>query len=69
MVSYPFPAFGHAIHVDVHEGVLTLRGHIHDTSLISVAVRLVRAVEGVVDVEPQLITGQSAGPDGPEDGQ
>jgi osmotically-inducible protein OsmY len=54
--------------VNVREGVVTLRGHIRDTSLISVAVRLVRAVEGVVDVEPQL-TGQSAGPDGPEDGQ
>jgi CBS domain-containing protein len=68
VVSYLFPAFSHAIHVNVREGVVTLRGHIRDTSLISVAVRLVRAVEGVVDVEPQL-TGQSAGPDGPEDGQ
>lgn len=58
VVSYLFPAFSHAIHVNVHEGVVTLRGHIHDTSLISVAVRLVRAVEGVVDVEPHL-TGES----------
>lgn len=64
MVSYLFPAVSHAIHVNVHEGVVTLRGHIHDTSLISVAVRLVRAVEGVVDVVPQL-TGESAGRDGP----
>ncbi|MCL6735154.1 CBS domain-containing protein [Streptomyces neyagawaensis] len=64
VVSYLFPAFSHAIHVNVHEGVVTLRGHIHDTSLISVAVRLVRAVEGVVDVEPQL-TGESAGRDEP----
>ncbi|MGW1952922.1 CBS domain-containing protein [Streptomyces sp. NPDC001920] len=63
VVSYLFPAFSHAIHVSVHEGVVTLRGHIHDTSLISVAVRLVRAVEGVVDVEPQL-AGESAGRDG-----
>ncbi|WP_255945620.1 CBS domain-containing protein [Streptomyces odontomachi] len=54
VVSYLFPAFSHAIHVDVHDGVVTLRGHIHDTSLISVAVRLVRAVEGVVGVEPHL---------------
>jgi CBS-domain-containing membrane protein len=61
VVSYLFPAFSHAIHVKVHEGVVTLRGHIHDTSLISVAVRLVRAVEGVVDVEPQL-TGEPATP-------
>ncbi|MFE9021110.1 CBS domain-containing protein [Streptomyces sp. NPDC007808] len=63
VVAYLFPAFSHAIHVSVHEGVVTLRGHTHDTSLISVAVRLVRAVEGVVDVEPQL-TGESAGRDG-----
>ncbi|MEU4172499.1 CBS domain-containing protein [Streptomyces sp. NPDC026665] len=54
VVSYLFPSFSHAVHVNVSEGVVTLRGHIHDTSLISVAVRLVRAVEGVVDVEPQL---------------
>ncbi|MFF5958355.1 CBS domain-containing protein [Streptomyces luteogriseus] len=54
VVSYLFPAFSHGIHVNVHEGVVTLRGHIRDTSLISVAVRLIRAVEGVVDVEPRL---------------
>ncbi|MER6559607.1 CBS domain-containing protein [Streptomyces sp. NPDC001027] len=63
VVSYLFPGFGHAIHVNVHEGVVTLRGHIRDTSLISVAVRLVRAVEGVVDVAPQL-TGAPTDPGG-----
>ncbi|MEU6526825.1 CBS domain-containing protein [Streptomyces sp. NPDC046924] len=66
VVSYLFPAFSHAVHVNVHEGVVTLRGHIHDTSLISVAVRLVRAVEGVVDVEPHL-TGESPRTAGPRD--
>ncbi|MEU8986663.1 CBS domain-containing protein [Streptomyces sp. NPDC048558] len=65
VVSYLFPALSHTIHVNVHEGVVTLRGHIHDTSLISVAVRLARAVEGVVDVEPRL-TGPSADPDSSE---
>ncbi|WP_369263616.1 CBS domain-containing protein [Streptomyces sp. R35] len=65
VVSYLFPAFSHAIHVNVHEGVVTLRGHIRDTSLILVAVRLVRAVEGVVDVEPHL-TGESADAGGPD---
>ncbi|WP_406411416.1 CBS domain-containing protein [Streptomyces sp. NBC_01614] len=65
VVSYLFPALSHAIHVNVHEGVVTLRGHIHDTSLVSVAVRLARAVEGVVDVEPHL-TGPSADPDSSE---
>lgn len=66
VVSYLFPAFSHAIHVHVHEGVVTLRGHIQDTSLISVAVRLVRAIEGVVDVEPHLSSesAASAGPGG-----
>jgi CBS domain-containing protein len=54
VVAYLFPAFSHAIHVHVHEGVVTLGGHIGDTSLISVAARLVRAVEGVVDVECRL---------------
>ncbi|MCK8437252.1 CBS domain-containing protein [Streptomyces sp. D2-8] len=58
VVSYLFPGFSHGIHVNVHEGVVTLRGHIRDTSLISVAVRLIRAVEGVVDVDPHL-TGES----------
>ncbi|MFD9122607.1 CBS domain-containing protein [Streptomyces bottropensis] len=66
VVSYLFPAVSHAIHVNVHEGVVTVRGHIQDTSLISVAVRLVRAIEGVVDVDPQL-TGGSAASAGPED--
>ncbi|AVZ76737.1 hypothetical protein SLUN_35615 [Streptomyces lunaelactis] len=65
VVSYLFPALSHAIHVNVHEGVVTLRGQIRDTSLVSVAARLVRAVEGVVDVKSQL-TGESAVPPGPE---
>ncbi|MGW7363516.1 CBS domain-containing protein [Streptomyces sp. NPDC054841] len=68
VIAYLFPALSHAIHVNVHEGVVTLRGQIRDTSLISVAARLVRAVEGVVDVQPQL-TGQSAAPAGPEGAQ
>ncbi len=58
VVSYLFPALSHTIHVDVHEGVVTLRGQVQDTSLVSVAVRLAGAVEGVVDVEPCL-TGES----------
>lgn len=66
VVSYLFPAFSHAIHVNVHEGVVTLRGSIRDTSLVPVAVRLIRAVEGVVGVEPQL-TGESTPPNGSSD--
>ncbi|MFE0962822.1 CBS domain-containing protein [Streptomyces fungicidicus] len=66
VVSYLFPAFSHAIHVNVHEGVVTLRGNIRDTSLVPVAVRLIRAVEGVVGVEPQL-TGESTPTTGSSD--
>ncbi|MGW1159771.1 CBS domain-containing protein [Streptomyces sp. NPDC002519] len=58
VVSYLFPALSHTIHVNVHEGVVTLRGRVQDTALVSVAARLVRAVEGVVYVEPHL-TGES----------
>lgn len=63
VIAYLFPAFSHAIHVNVHEGVVTLRGQIHDTSLISVAARLIRAVEGVVDVESHLTGGPPHPPD------
>ncbi|MEU2429360.1 CBS domain-containing protein [Streptomyces sp. NPDC007861] len=66
VIAYLFPAFSHAIHVNVHEGVVTLRGQIRDTSLVSVAARLVRAVEGVVDVEP-LLTGESSARTGSEE--
>jgi osmotically-inducible protein OsmY len=38
----------------VHEGVVTLAGQVRDTSLVPVAARLVRAVEGVVDVDFEL---------------
>ncbi|MFE6828493.1 hypothetical protein [Streptomyces sp. NPDC057690] len=48
--------------MNVHEGVLG--GHVHGTSLVPGAARLVHAVEGVVDVEPYL-TGESAPPGEP----
>ncbi|MFE0130675.1 CBS domain-containing protein [Streptomyces sp. NPDC059037] len=40
--------------VHVTQGVVTLSGRIHDTSLVPVASRVIRAVEGVVDVEWEL---------------
>ncbi|WP_330342440.1 CBS domain-containing protein [Streptomyces sp. NBC_00557] len=43
-----------AVHVEVHDGVVTLTGRLPDTSLVPVAARLIRAVEGVVDVEFDL---------------
>jgi CBS domain-containing protein len=38
------------IGVEVHDGVVTLTGRVRDTTLLPLVTRLVRAVEGVVDV-------------------
>ncbi|MFE3169152.1 CBS domain-containing protein [Streptomyces sp. NPDC059224] len=54
VVSYLFPPPSSVLHVDVHEGVVKLVGRIRDNALVPVAARLVRAVEGVVDVEFEL---------------
>ncbi|MGX5210922.1 CBS domain-containing protein [Streptomyces violaceus] len=54
VVSYLFPAPLAPIRVEVRDGVVTLTGRIRDTSLVPVAARLIRAVEGVVDVECHL---------------
>ncbi|MFJ8787700.1 CBS domain-containing protein [Streptomyces sp. NPDC102462] len=53
IVSYLFPPPS-AVRAEVRDGVVTLSGTVHDTSLLPVAARLVRAVEGVVDVEFDL---------------
>jgi CBS domain-containing protein len=58
VVSYLFRAPLAPVRVEVHDGVVTLTGRVRDTSLVPVAARLVRAVEGVVDVEFEL-TGPS----------
>ncbi|MEU3344678.1 CBS domain-containing protein [Streptomyces sp. NPDC006700] len=59
IVSYLFPAPLEPVRVDVVDGVVTLTGRIRDTSLVPVAARLVRAVEGVVDVECDLASGEA----------
>ncbi|MEU3247057.1 CBS domain-containing protein [Streptomyces sp. NPDC006875] len=59
VVSYLFRAPLSPVRVNVHDGIVTLAGRVRDTSLVPVAARLVRAVEGVVDVEFEL-TGPSA---------
>jgi len=51
VVSYLFPGPASAVRVEVRDGVVRLGGRVRDTSLVPVAARLVRAVEGVVDVE------------------
>ncbi|MFC4463557.1 CBS domain-containing protein [Streptomyces xiangluensis] len=50
VTSYLFPAPASAARVAVQDGVVTLSGRIRDPSLVPVAARLIRAVEGVVDV-------------------
>ncbi|MGW5661551.1 CBS domain-containing protein [Streptomyces sp. NPDC003758] len=54
MVDVLFPAPVEPIHVLVAEGVVTLTGKVSDTTMIPMAVRLARAVEGVVDVDCHL---------------
>ncbi|MEV5787911.1 CBS domain-containing protein [Streptomyces sp. NPDC052287] len=54
VVSYLFRAPLSPVRVNVHDGIVTLAGRVRDTSLVPVAARLVRAVEGVVDVEFEL---------------
>ncbi|MET8765630.1 CBS domain-containing protein [Streptomyces sp. NPDC004658] len=43
-----------AVRVEVDDGVVTLTGRIRDPAVVPVVARLVRAVEGVVDVEFDL---------------
>ncbi|MEU3447528.1 CBS domain-containing protein [Streptomyces thermolilacinus] len=50
-----FPVSRGGIHVDVEKGCVTLTGTVRDATLIPVAERLTRAVEGVVDVRCDLI--------------
>ncbi|WP_328946445.1 CBS domain-containing protein [Streptomyces sp. NBC_00250] len=54
VVEHLFPASHHRIDVHVEEGVVTLSGRVRDSSLVPVAARLARAVEGVVDVRCEL---------------
>ncbi|MDF3144919.1 MULTISPECIES: CBS domain-containing protein [unclassified Streptomyces] len=54
VVAHLFPVPGSAVRVEVLDGVVRLGGRIRDTSLVPVAARLVRAVEGVVDVVFEL---------------
>jgi osmotically-inducible protein OsmY len=60
---------GSAVRVDVRDGVVKLVGRVRDTSLVPVAARLVRAVEGVVDVDFDLTRhAESAEPRDPHAG-
>ncbi|MFF4350060.1 CBS domain-containing protein [Streptomyces sp. NPDC001530] len=54
LVAYLFPTPASLVRVEVNDGVVKLVGRIRDTSLVPVAARLIRAVEGVVDVDFEL---------------
>ncbi|MCC5036967.1 CBS domain-containing protein [Streptomyces sp. WAC 00631] len=54
VTSYLFPDPAAPVRVSVKDGVVTLSGRIRDPSLVPVAARLARAVEGVVGVECEL---------------
>ncbi|MFF7969883.1 CBS domain-containing protein [Streptomyces sp. NPDC007905] len=43
-----------AVRIEVHDGVVTLTGRVHETALVPLAARLARAVAGVVDVRCAL---------------
>ncbi|MFF8596309.1 CBS domain-containing protein [Streptomyces sp. NPDC015220] len=58
VVAGRFPVPLESLGVEVHEGVVTLAGSVPDTSWVPLVVRLVRSVEGVVDVRCE-ITGPS----------
>jgi CBS domain-containing protein len=69
VVAFLFPDPEKPIRVVVHDGVVTLTGRVRDTSIVPVAARLVRAVEGVVDVDCALLGAPrmpDLGPDLPE---
>ncbi|MFF7674716.1 CBS domain-containing protein [Actinacidiphila glaucinigra] len=54
VVARHFPGAWRSVEVDVEEAVVTLSGLLGDRSLVPVADRLVRSVEGVVDVRFEL---------------
>lgn len=55
IVDRLFPAPLEPVQVEVQDGVVKLSGRIRDTTLVPVATRLVRGVEGVVDVDCALM--------------
>jgi CBS-domain-containing membrane protein len=58
VVAYLFGDDSPGVVVHVADGVVTLTGRLADTTLVPVAARLARAVEGVVDVQWD-VTGQT----------
>lgn len=70
VVAGRFPVPLDSVRVRVREGVVTLAGEVADTSVVPLALRLVRSVEGVVDVRSEITAsrrhcGPAAGDGGP----
>ncbi|GGU91655.1 hypothetical protein GCM10010211_68070 [Streptomyces albospinus] len=63
VVDRLFPGAPTGVGVSVKDGVVALRGRIHDRALVPVAARLVRAVEGVVDVTCDVQAAEEPGAD------
>ena len=55
IVARLFPTPSQPVRVEVRDGVVRLTGRVRDTGLVPVATRLVRGVEGVVDVDCALM--------------
>lgn len=55
VAAFLFPDLTEPLRVSVRAGVVTVTGRVPDTSVVPVVARLVRAVEGVVDVDCQLL--------------
>ncbi|MBC7274833.1 MAG: CBS domain-containing protein [Streptomyces sp.] len=62
IVSSLFLAPSEPLSIEVSDGRVTVTGNVRDTSLVPVAARLIRAVEGVVDVEFRLTDAPAAPP-------
>ncbi|MFF4281364.1 CBS domain-containing protein [Streptomyces kronopolitis] len=69
IVASLFAAPTKDLQVTVVDGVVTLSGRVRDTSLIPVIARLVRSVEGVVDVQFDVTGAASARPEPPVAGR
>ncbi|MFH8371723.1 CBS domain-containing protein [Streptomyces sp. NPDC018031] len=63
LLADPLHTFGD-LRMSVSDGVVTLAGQVREAGLIPIVVRLVRGVEGVVDVEAHI--GVAAPPGGPK---
>ncbi|MEO3840608.1 MULTISPECIES: CBS domain-containing protein [unclassified Streptomyces] len=54
VLTHLFPGYPPPVEALVHEGVVSLTGQLSDRTRVPVLARLVRAVEGVVDVQMEL---------------